>query len=369
MSPPVDSPVDSPVEPGPAVVSPSPVDAEDVDAEDVDVDVDVDAALVASPSPPPRDPPPQAATTANHPRQKRERIRDHYTADVDPARARSPTHTWIEKILGRDVLLEPLAGGTMADVFAVHRTDEPPCAALKVVRSKGTWTRECAALRLADGLGDGCPRLLAASADLCAIAMTWIPGVEPTHRVAAWRGAGEIRRSLDAVAVDDDPMPLDRALAKRFAGWMHRARTVLPSPTCAAIEARFDATIFAGRARRLCHRDFGPHNWRIDRDRVRCVDLGHARVDDPLVDLVHATVPPHDTPAHVDAFASGWRVTLDDATWQCIRQLALLHGLATTTWGHLHRAPRFVALGDAILARSISTRSPWFVEQVGCPPG
>lgn len=278
---------------------------------------------------------------------------------MDPARARSAAHTWIEKVLGHEVALEPLRGGTMADVFAVRRAADAPCAALKIVRSKGAWTRESAALRLANGLGDRCPRLLAASADLCAIAMTWIPGGDPTERIAAWRGAGELRRLLDAVPVDADPLPLDRALARRFAGWLHRARTVLPATTCAAIAARFDASIFADRPRHLCHRDFGPHNWRIDHDTLRCVDLGHARVDDPLVDLVHATVPPFDTPAHVDAFTSGWGITLDDATWRRIRQLALLHGLATTTWGHMHRAPRFVALGDAVLRRSLAGAAPW----------
>jgi hypothetical protein len=44
-----------------------------------------------------------------------------------------------------------------------------------------------------------------------------------------------------------------------------------------------------------------------------------------------------------------------------------LHGLATTTWGHLHRSPRFIALGDAIVARSIDARSRWYVDEVDCP--
>lgn len=271
-------------------------------------------------------------------------------------------------MVGRDVALQPVLGGTVGTVLAAIDDRGTPVAAIKHVPSKGAWIREIDALRRCDGLAGACPRVLGGYADLRAIAMTWLPGaVVTTLRDAPlqlWREAGALRRSLDAVLPPIDPLPLERAVQQRFTAWLARARTVLPSATCDAIAARADASAFAGRSRRLCHRDFGPHNWLVDGP-LRFVDLGHARADDPLVDLVHATVPPWDTTAHVDAFATGWGIALDDTTWRCIRELALLHGLATTTWGHMHRAARFVALGDAIITRSIDPLSRWYVAEVG----
>lgn len=298
---------------------------------------------------------------------------DHYTPRMGP-QAPSPELTrWVEATLGGAVVLHPIAGGTTALVFCARRRDGGPDDArfaVKQVAVRRAWVQEVDALRALDGLGGAAPRLLAADAGTLGISMTWIDGDDVDPRAPAepdvWRGAGGVRAQLDRVPARFDDVPLDRAIALRFSGWLARARTVLPAALCADVLARHDPAGFGERPRRWCHRDFGPHNWRVDRGaalRLRCVDFGHARPDEPLVDFVHATVPPFDTPAIIDAFRDGWGVALDHDTWILVAQLALLHGLATATWGRLHDAPRFSELGESILRRGFVRGSPWFVSR------
>ncbi|MBK6917809.1 MAG: hypothetical protein IPH07_10450 [Deltaproteobacteria bacterium] len=266
-------------------------------------------------------------------------------------------------------------GGTTAAVFVLHdpRDHSRAIAVLKCVRADRGFARECEALRAADGLVEadhcGAPRLLAAAPALRALLMTHVAGADavdaiarhPSDAIAIWAGAGALRRRLDAVPCgDDDPVAIGDALSRRFRVWLGRARAHLPAPLCDAIAARIDTSPFEGHRRVACHRDFDPRNWRVQGHgadlQVACVDFGHARGDHPLTDLVRACVPLQPDAPRVLAFLRGWGRELDARAWACARQLALLQGLCTATWGRAHQAPEFIAAGDAALQHVLAAR-------------
>lgn len=242
---------------------------------------------------------------------------------------------------------------TTANVWRIELATREPIILKQHTRGRG-FTQELTALQTITPLADRVPQLLAADEPLRALAITPLPGEDAiTHppTPAIWRAAGELRAAFDRLAIaDDDPIPLHDAIAARRDHWLARAARWLDADTLAQARTAIDPTAFTHRTRSFCHRDFGPHNWRCDPTRPQwlgCLDFGHTRPDDPLVDLVRATAPPHDDPSLRAAFLAGWGVELDVQVELALRWL---HAIATATWGREHCDPVFTALGDAALA-------------------
>ncbi len=259
----------------------------------------------------------------------------------------------------------PLQRATTAAVHAAIDADGRAIAVLKCTRAGRGFTLERAALQRAAGLRDGdgrpgCPELLAHEASLRALLMTVVEGddaidLDATRREAVWHAAGRLRRRFDAIAIDDDPVPLADAIARRFSLWLGKARAHLRASIVDAVAARVDPSPLVGCARRFCHRDFAPRNWRVAPEgTVACVDFGHARGDHAWVDAVRACAPPHADPILARAFVRGWGVAVDATVRAQLRQLLLLHGLCTATWGRAHGAAEFIAAGDETLDRVLA---------------
>lgn len=248
--------------------------------------------------------------------------------------------------------------GTSSSVWRIalaHGDD----VVLKQCRPGRAFEQERAALGRVAVLGDAVPRLVAHDAGLRALVLGVVPGEDAAvvtgERAEIWRAAGRLRAAFDRIdAGPPDPYPLADAIVVRFERLLPRAARWLAPEPIARVRAVIDPRPFAERTRRFCHRDFGPHNWRVDRGRpgwLGCFDFGHARADDPLVDLIRCCAPPWHDPQLRAAFVDGWGVSLDDGARACVEQLEWLHAVTTLVWGHEHREPTFVALGEAALAR------------------
>ncbi len=134
-------------------------------------------------------------------------------------------------------------------------------------------------------------RILDADPSTRTLVLVEQPGLPAPDRPAVHRAAGCWLRALHRRPfVDDDPLPLARALE-----WRSRA---------AGLPACFD-DVDAPRV--WCHRDFHPRNWLWDGSTLVVIDFEHARPDHPTWDLVKLAVevwPRH--PALREAFREGY---------------------------------------------------------------
>ena len=196
-----------------------------------------------------------------------------------------------------------------------------------------------------------------------AFVLEWIDGVAATDaslngamRRAMHREGGRVCRLLaELPCPDSDPMALTDALVARMAGWCRRGELLLPATTLDAVREAFDASAFHGVRRVYAHRDFSPWNWLMVRDpalRLVVVDFGQARADAPLTDLMKLWDRPwvEDERTRV-AFFEGFGRGLTDHEEHQLRQLTILHGVASAVWGREHQAPQYALIGDAVLRR------------------
>ncbi|MFO0637158.1 MAG: hypothetical protein U0168_30400 [Nannocystaceae bacterium] len=191
-----------------------------------------------------------------------------------------------------------------------------------------------------------------------ALLMTVVEGddaidLDATRREAVWHAAGPAP-SLDAIAIDDDPVPLADAIARRFAR-LGKARAHLRGSIVDAVAARVDPSPLGKLRAALRHRDFAPRNsagrarGRGGLRRLRPCARG------PCVGRrgpgLSAAERRSDPGAGVRA-GLGCRGRCHGARAQ-LRQL-LLHGLCTATWGRAHGAAEFIAAGDETLDRVLA---------------
>jgi serine/threonine protein kinase len=219
------------------------------------------------------------------------------------------------------------------------------------------WVRERDAyVRLRSLQGELIPRLLeAVRAPEPVLVLEALPGtsvatsnLSASELLEAHARAGELRARLDGVTTDPDPIPLEEAYASRFQSWHAHARGRVPERVRQRAARVFDAAAFRGCHRVFCHRDFTPSNWMVERTgeglRLRLVDLGQARPDVALVDLVKLREDFwHGQPSLEQAFLAGWGRELGPDDLHRLDLLGILHGLATASWAHAH--------GDELLHR------------------
>lgn len=246
-------------------------------------------------------------------------------------------------------------------------TTGEPLAYLKLHRVPDKHRREATILaRLREPPAAAVPELLAVDEAGLALLLRACPGTPASaapltlaHERSLHEQAGRFRRRLDVVPVDeDDPLPLPEALARRLRAWLERARPGLPPALLERIAAAFDADAFEGATRRWCHRDLGPHNWIVEPTdggpRLHVIDFGQARPDAWLMDALKLWDDAWARePSLADAFWAGYGRRPDADESSQLRQLALLHGLATAAWGDRHGHAGFSRHGRAVLARAL----------------
>lgn len=284
-----------------------------------------------------------------------------------------PWQRWAEARLGVAVRLR--AAGHPdgeARVWRVDTESGEPLAYLKRHRVHDKWRRERMILgQLRRPPAAPVPELLDSDERGLALLLRACPGVPATQTSLApaderslHEQAGHFRRRLDAVPVEeDDPLPVPEALARRLRAWLERARPSLSPALLQRVEAAFDVGPFEGATRRWCHRDLGPHNWIVEPTasgpRLHVIDFGQARPDAWLVDVLKLWDDAWlGDPALADAFFRGYGRALDPREHAQLRQLALLHGLATAAWGDRHAHEHFSRHGRAVLTRVLEGPTP-----------
>lgn len=273
---------------------------------------------------------------------------------------------WVEHVLGAPVSLHELGHrGTEAQVWRVHRSEEL-CAYLKVHRVEHKWRREGMVLSaLARGpQAATVPTILAQHREHQAVLLTPMRGqpadtlvLSDSQRRQLHNALGRFRAALDTVPIDPaDPLPLADAIARRHASWCARARKSLDASRLSRAEQQFDPSVFADCTRVWCHRDLAPYNCIVDTQgsalRVAVIDFGQARPDIGLVDvltLMHSEWV--DRPPLADAFWEGYGQRPTAQVHEQLRQLSIVHGVATAAWGDKHGDAGFSALGRKILDR------------------
>lgn len=274
---------------------------------------------------------------------------------------------WAQGQLHRAVRLRPVDNPDgEAEVWQVCAHDRI-VAYLKRHRVLDKWRRERTLLsQLADPPGL-VPALLAADPAGPVLLLGVLPGrrasdgtIAPDDRRALHEQAGRFRRRLDAVPVDPpDPLPVPVAMARRHRAWCDRARPHLPPALLGRVARAFDPSCFTGATRRWCHRDLAPHNWIVGSSpagpRLGILDFGQARPDVWLVDVLKLWDGDWvDDPTLADAFFTGYGRRPDPREQGQRAQLALLHGLATATWGCRHHDLARARHGQAVLARALA---------------
>lgn len=278
---------------------------------------------------------------------------------------------WVQAQLAMDVTLE--AAGNPdgeARVWRARRAGGAgeAIAYLKQHRVADKWRREQTILaRLAEPPAAPVPEVLATHEEGRAILLRACPGTLATSqprsladRYALHEQAGRLRRRLDAVPVDeDDALPLPAALAERLRAWIDRARPRLPAALLRRVEAAFTPSGFEGVTRRWSHRDLAPHNWIVEPTptgpRLWVIDFGQSRPDVWLVDALKLWDGPWaEDPTLADAFWAGYGRPPSPLEHAQLPQLALLHGLATASWGDHHGHAPLSEHGRAVLARALA---------------
>ncbi len=278
---------------------------------------------------------------------------------------------WVEARLTVAVRLLPAGhpDGEASVWRVVDAAHEHALAYLKLHRIADKWRRERAILeRLAEPPAAPVPELLAAHDEGRALLLRACPGrlassgsPSPDEQRALHEQAGRLRRRLDAVPIDarEDPLPVPAALARRLAGWIERARPWHTAARLRRLEAAFEPGVFEGSARRWSHRDLAPHNWIVEPTRegprLSVIDFGQARPDVWLVDALKLWDGPWAAePTLADAFWAGYGRHPSALEQRQLHQLALLHGLATATWGDHHGHATFSSHGRAVLDRALA---------------
>jgi Ser/Thr protein kinase RdoA (MazF antagonist) len=204
------------------------------------------------------------------------------------------------------------------------------------------------------------PELLDSDAEHRALLLAARPGMHPADdapKPAA--AAGRWLARLHALpAPNDDTLDLSEALALRLASTCRRAE-VLGLPTDAVRRGFGNPAQFAGLPRVWCHRDYRPANWLWDEHAgLSVIDLEHTRVDAAEVDLVKLTTEHWaQRPGARQAFLDGYGPTRSGC-WAAVYSLSWLHGLATLCWGHRHKDPLLIGLGERVLSLLEATPRP-----------
>lgn len=273
---------------------------------------------------------------------------------------------WVAQQLGPSgpwVRLDAMRGSTA--VFALTSADGRE-RVVKHYRSSRAFAQERRALSQWFGArervgGARVPKLIAAAPELRVLIVDHLPGAAADEGAAdVHRAAGRFLAALHQLeCIDDDPLPLGEAIARRTHAWLRRA-PLEPEQLRIVAQHGPRPELFAGARRVPCHRDFAPRNWLWDGERLSVLDFEHARPDLALVDLAKLCVGAwSQRPDRSAAFFAGYGRSLSDLEREQLRALVVLHGIASLAWGHERGDVELVAEGRRALA-SAAAWSPEF---------
>ena len=189
-----------------------------------------------------------------------------------------------------------------------------------------------------------------------ALVLGHAPGAVGTASASAdvFASAGRFAAALHGVArFDEDPVPLEAALARRLQGAFQRAGHRFGDALRLQVEALVLGNSLGLRV--PCHRDFHPRNWQLDGDRVTILDFGQARPDWWLVDLVKLVF--WWQPVQAKAFFEGYGRGLTPEEDRSLLGLVALHGVSSLNWAERHGLTRPRQEGERALA--------WFRAELG----
>lgn len=236
---------------------------------------------------------------------------------------------------------------TSSDVFWVKRHTQ----ARKFQQESRAYSRVVPDLA---SLGHLVPQRVAEDARLRLLLLTDVAGSPaPEDDPSVHESAGRITAALHSLPfVDDDPMPIEAAIAVRVERWLEEARGFIDEATAARVREEVgDGSAFAGCTRAWCHRDWSPRNWLVDaQGRFGMIDFEHCSPDLPTVDMVKLSCDVwRRHPETEKAFFEGYGRTLDEAERDRLRRLLWLHAISTVAWAATHGDPSFERLGRALL--------------------
>jgi hypothetical protein len=254
---------------------------------------------------------------------------DGWTRDRDTGRWRSPEDEPVEARSLPGSTGEPVRLETASGCFVDKRRNP----------------RELAAIRRIDP-----GRVVAVDGDR--MLLRWVNGTAGSEEPQAHAAAARWLRAFRKEPVPSDPLPLEKAFAKRIDS-VRRQATALGLEHAAAAVDGLDPALFAGE-RVWCHRDFRPANWIWDGTTLTPIDFEHSRPDHPLVDLVKLATEVWPDRADLESRSSMESAFLDaygPVDRAVLDGLIRLHGAATWVWAVRHDDPAFEALGRKILDR------------------
>jgi len=274
--------------------------------------------------------------------------------DLEPA-----IHEWVAGRLGPTgpwIRLDARRGSTA--VFGVTATDGGEWI-VKQFRSARAFEQERRALTTwfarPELGGARVPRLLADAPELATLILERLPGVASSEdSPLVHHAAGRFLAALHRLAiVDDDPLPLADALARRTRTWLRRAE--LEPELVRTVEQHGPRPELFTDARRVpCHRDFAPRNWLWDGEALAIVDFEHARLDLALVDLAKLCVESWQRrPDCAVEFFRGYGRRLTGIEHQRLRAVVVLHAVASLAWGRERGDSDHVLEGRNALALAV----------------
>ncbi len=225
------------------------------------------------------------------------------------------------------------------------------------------------ALRLADE--DNMRLLLSDLGECCC---QWQELSTPWRQSLQFQAGQFLRKLHDLAFVDNDAMPLGKALLARTLaqqravtgpGW--DPRLISAAEVARVVVAMKDLMPLANQFRRVpCHRDFWHRNWiwtaeqngdavvgEPARVSLGVLDFEHARPDLFLFDFMKNWSQCWlDCPAQEEAFWDGYGRRLTDDEQRLLRLCAKLHAIQTLLWATRHHHVEFAEQGRRLLAAS-----------------
>jgi hypothetical protein len=213
-------------------------------------------------------------------------------------------------------------------------------------------------------LGTHAPKLITADLTHHILFLTALPGLPATLHAgtpgerATHRDAGRRLRALHhARAPRPDPQ-IAGLLAERLWHWEQRAHGLLSRRERAALLRHADALTNTGPLNvSVCHLDFQPRNWLVDRGTVSLLDFEHCRIDAQIRDLTrlaHRHWPGR--PDLREAFLAGYGRPLTPRETSLLQHFGAIDAVTSIVRAHEAGDGELDAYGRALLSQIALTR-------------
>jgi tRNA A-37 threonylcarbamoyl transferase component Bud32 len=208
-------------------------------------------------------------------------------------------------------------------------------------------------------LGTHAPKLITADTAHHILILTALPGVPATvltgtpEEPAAHRDAGRRLRALHQARAPRPDPHIAGVLAERLRHWVQRAHGLVRLQDRAVLLRHADALTNAGPLNvSVCHLDFQPRNWLVDRGTVSLVDFEHCRIDAQVRDLTRLAHRHWQGRADLrEAFLAGYGRPLTPAEVSLLRHFGAIDAVTSIVQAHEADHPELDAYGRRLLSQ------------------